>query len=220
MIGFLKGILVKKQPPLLWLDVRGVGYEVEAPMSTFYQLSQEAEAEVLLLTHLHVREDIMQLFGFATEAERTLFKTLIKVNGIGAKMALAVLSSMSVNEFCQSIEQSDVTALTRIPGVGKKTAERLQIEIRDRLKPLIEAGLLDYGSTEFSLQHSGDLGTTSDALSNKLQNDVMVSSKAVEALLALGYKSAQAEKMVKQAYQEGMALEEVIKAALQGVKLA
>lgn len=219
MIGFLKGNLVRKQPPLLWLDVQGVGYEVEAPMSTFYQLNQDVDSEVLLLTHLHVREDLMQLFGFATESERTLFKTLIKVNGIGAKMALAVLSSMSVSEFCQSVEQSDVTALTRIPGVGKKTAERLQIEIRDRLKPLIEAGLLSYGSNEFSLTHSGDLAGNAEAVSNKLQSDVMVSSKAVEALLALGYKSAQAEKMVKQAYQEGMTLEAVIKAALQGVKL-
>lgn len=220
MIGFLKGILVKKQPPLLWLDVQGVGYEVEAPMSTFYQLNQDADAEVLLLTHLHVREDIMQLFGFATEAERTLFKTLIKVNGIGAKMALAVLSSMSVSEFCHSVEQSDVTALTRIPGVGKKTAERLQIEIRDRLKPLIAAGLLGSGSSEFSLKHSDDLGATSDSISNKLQTDVMVSTKAVEALLALGYKATQAEKMVKQSYQEDMTLESLIKAALQGVKLS
>ncbi|BBP45717.1 Holliday junction ATP-dependent DNA helicase RuvA [Thiosulfatimonas sediminis] len=221
MIGFLKGFLAKKQPPILWLDVQGVGYELEAPMSTFYQLNQAADEEVLLLTHLHVREDAMQLFGFATEAERILFKTLIKVNGIGAKMALAVLSSMTVSEFCQSVEQSDVTALTRIPGVGKKTAERLQIEIRDRLKPLIESGLLNYRTDDFALQSCGALGSVSgEALAKQLHSDVMVSNKAVEALLSLGYKVTQAEKMVKQAYQQGMTLEALIKAALQGVKLA
>jgi len=220
MIGFLRGTLVKKQPPLLWLDVQGVGYEVEAPMSTFYQLNQAADDPVMLLTHMHVREDVMQLFGFATEAERTLFKTLIKVNGIGAKMALAILSTMSVQEFCQSVEQANVTALTRIPGVGKKTAERLQIEIRDRLKPLFEAGLLNDSSDGFNLQHSGDLASPVENISGSLQNNVMVSSKAVEALLALGYKAAQAEKMVKSVYQQEMSLEEVIKAALQGVKLA
>ncbi|MBO1924302.1 Holliday junction branch migration protein RuvA [Thiomicrorhabdus sp. 6S3-12] len=220
MIGFLKGILVKKQPPLLWLDVRGVGYEVEAPMSTFYQLqSGDEESEVLLLTHMHVREDLIQLYGFASEAERTLFKTLLKVNGVGAKMALGILSSMSVNEFCQSVEQGDVTALTRIPGVGKKTAERLQIEIRDRLKPLVEAGLLNYASEDFALQPSGDMGGEAKNSLNNLKGEVMVVNKAVEALLALGYKSTQAEKMVKQAYQDGMLLEEVIKAALQGVKI-
>ena len=209
MIGFLRGRLVQKQPPLLVLDVHGVGYEVEAPMSTFYQLESTSD-EITLLTHMHVREDAMLLFGFATESERTLFRTLIKVNGVGAKMALGVLSAMSVHEFCSSVDSGDVSALTRIPGVGKKTAERLQIEMRDRLKPMLESGVLDYrpqnGGTETATE-SVPVATSS------------IHQSACDALVALGYKQAQAEKMVAAVFEEGLTLEAIIKRALQGVKL-
>ncbi len=133
MIGFLSGKLHAKRPPQILIDVNGVGYEIEAPMSTFYAIG-EAGADVTLLTHMHVREDAMLLFGFATEQERNLFKELIKVNGIGAKMAIGILSAMSVNDFVGLVDVGDAPALTKIPGVGKKTAERLVIEMRDRLK--------------------------------------------------------------------------------------
>ena len=209
MIGFLRGRLVQKQPPLLMMDVNGVGYEVEAPMSTFYQL-EAADGEVTMLTHMHVREDAMQLFGFATESERALFKTLIKVNGVGAKMALGVLSAMSVQEFCSSVDNDDVTALTRIPGVGKKTAERLLIEMRDRLKPVIESGMIDYQSNDPKLSETGGQPPL-------IQSSIHQS--ACDALIALGYKSSQAEKMVAAVFEEGLTLETIIKRALQGVKL-
>lgn len=208
MIGFLRGLLVQKQPPLLLLDVNGVGYEIEAPMSTFYQLETVSE-EVTILTHMHVREDAMLLFGFASESERVLFKTLIKVNGVGAKMALGILSAMSVNEFCSYVDQADISALTRIPGVGKKTAERLQIEMRDRLKPVVESGILDYQPVASS---AGD-GQSAPLFASSIQKS------ASEALIALGYKENQAEKMVAAAFEEGLTLEAIIKRALQGVKL-
>ena len=210
MIGFLRGKLVQKQPPMLVIDVQGVGYEVEAPMSTFYQLESEQE-ETVILTHMHVREDAQLLFGFATESERTLFKTLIKVNGVGAKMALGILSAMSVHEFCSNVDNDDVTALTRIPGVGKKTAERLLIEMRDRLKPVIESGALAYQPSE-----SGQTNLTSN-LSSAMPSSIQQS--ASDALVALGYKPAQAEKMVAAVFEEGLTLEAIIKRALQGVQL-
>ncbi|MBN2646875.1 MAG: Holliday junction branch migration protein RuvA [Thiotrichales bacterium] len=217
MIGFLKGNLVKKQPPWLWMDVQGVGYEMEAPISTFAQLQTTTDNQsVLLLTYMHVREDAIQLYAFASEAERTLFKTLLKVNGIGTKMALTVLSSMSVNEFCHSVEQGDHSALMRIPGVGKKTAERLQIEIRDRLKPLVETGVLGNPS-EFALTASGRLSKNLSA--SETGDEWRVQQKALEALMALGYKTAQAESLLKEAYTPGMSLEALIKAALRGVKI-
>ncbi len=210
MIGFLRGQLIQKQPPMLLLDVNGVGYEVEAPMSTFYQL-ESAGDEVTILTHMHVREDAQLLFGFATEAERTLFRTLIKVNGVGAKMGLGILSAMSVNEFCSYVDTDDVASLTRIPGVGKKTAERLLIEMRDRLKPVIESGVLDY------TPESSAAATKSTGQIEKLPSSIQQS--ASDALVALGYKSAQAEKMVAAVFEEGLTLEAVIKRALQGIKL-
>lgn len=200
MIGFLNGKLHAKVPPVLLVNVHGVGYEVEAPMSTFYQLGAVGE-EVTLLTHMHVREDAMLLFGFATESERRLFKELIKVNGIGAKMAIGILSAMSVNEFVSLVELADAPALTKIPGVGKKTAERLVIEMRDRLKDWM-----------------GDVGITSTEASVAPSAPSLSPSQAVEALIALGYKPAQADKMVK-AVPPGLSLEETIKAALQSVKL-
>lgn len=212
MIGFLRGNLVLKRPPLLVVEVQGVGYEVEAPMSTFYQLEQQQE-NVTILTHMHVREDAMLLYGFASESERVLFKTLIKVNGVGAKMALAILSAMSVNEFCSFVDAGDITALTRIPGVGKKTAERLQIEMRDRLKNVVNSGLLSYDPTETMMDSQGNLAPAKAAFASTAQQS------ACEALVSLGYKSVQAEKMVAAVFEPELTLEEIIKRALQGVKL-
>jgi Holliday junction DNA helicase RuvA len=209
MIGFLKGILVHKQPPMLVVDVQGIGYEVEAPMSTFYQLENNSDT-VTILTHMHVREDAILLYGFATEAERTLFKTLIKVNGVGAKMALGILSAMSVNEFCSSVNAADVTSLTRIPGVGKKTAERLQIEMRDRLKPIMDSGVLQLDASPSGTTATGDVPSV---LFSGIQQS------ACDALISLGYKASQAEKMVQGVFEESLSLEEVIKRALQGIKL-
>ncbi|HED40205.1 MAG TPA: Holliday junction branch migration protein RuvA, partial [Chromatiales bacterium] len=135
MIGRLRGRVVWKQAPQLLIDVNGVGYEVEATMNTFYTLPLES-SEITLYTHLVVREDAQLLYGFASEAERAMFRGLIKINGVGAKMALTILSGMSIDEFAVCIRESDSATLTRLPGVGKKTAERLIIEMRDRLDKL------------------------------------------------------------------------------------
>jgi len=212
MIGFLRGQLVSKQPPLLLLDVNGVGYEVEAPMSTFYQLEQKTASteEVVILTHMHVREDAMLLYGFATEEERQLFRLLLKVNGVGAKMALAILSSMSVVEFCGFVTQGDVVSLTRIPGVGKKTAERLLIEMRDKLKG------------DVLLQQAA---SSMEPLSSEVEKPVQmpqsrIADSALAALVSLGYKPNQAESLLSGIEMEGLTLEVVIKKALQQVKLA
>lgn len=200
MIGFLSGKLHAKLPPQILINVNGVGYEVEAPMSTFYAIGEVGD-EVMLLTHMHVREDAMLLFGFASELERSLFKELIKVNGIGAKMAIGILSAMSVNDFVGLVEVGDAPALTKIPGVGKKTAERLVIEMRDRL--------IGWGSVASSSVSSETMVTP--APHNQ-------KSSAVEALISLGYKPTQADKMV-QAVESDLTLEETIKKALQSVKL-
>ena len=146
MIGFLRGKLVHKAPPFLVLDVQGVGYEVEAPMTTFYDLPAINE-EIKLHTHLVVREDAHILFGFSTEADRTLFRTLIKVNGVGPKLALTILSGQSAEEFHRCIHDNDTQTLVRLPGVGKKTAERLIIEMRDRLPNLSDSVMTSTGTT-------------------------------------------------------------------------
>ncbi|WP_319381709.1 Holliday junction branch migration protein RuvA [Thiomicrorhabdus sp.] len=212
MIGFLRGEIVEKQPPMLWLDVQGVGYEIEAPMSTFYRL-ESLDGQVRLLTHMHVREDAMLLFGFATEEERLLFKTLLKVNGVGAKMALAILSAMSVEDFCLNVNQGDVKALTRIPGVGKKTAERLQMEMKDRLQPMLDDGKFGFADSAVAASN----GMPGSAAISSIH--ASVKNSAVEALMSLGYKASEAEKLVAGVYQEEMSLEQLIKSALQGVKL-
>jgi len=205
MIGFLKGRLHAKQPPFLLIDVQGVGYRVEAPMSTFYALG-EVDSEVVILTQMHVREDAMLLYGFATESEKALFKELIKVNGVGAKMAMAILSALSVTDFVAGVEQNDVVALTRIPGVGKKTAERLIIEMRDKLKVLTPyLKEIPMTSSEQSYPLIPNFNKTQDS--------------AIEALVALGYKLNDAEKMVKAIDDETLTLENIIKLALQNVKV-
>ncbi len=198
MIGFLRGILVHKAPPFLVLDVQGVGYEVEAPMTTFYDLPA-INSEIKLHTHLVVREDAHILFGFSAEAERTLFRTLIKVNGVGPKLALTILSGQSAEEFHRCIQDNDTQALVRLPGVGKKTAERLVIEMRDRLPDLADSAATSTSKT----------GAATPAPGNPKQ-------EAVSALCSLGYKPLDASKMVQNITAEGKSCEDIIRLALQG----
>ena len=195
MIGRLRGIILEKQAPNLVLDVQGVGYEVAAPMSTFCNLPA-LEQEVSLYTHLVVREDAQLLYGFATIRERLLFRSLLKVNGVGAKLALTILSGSDVDDFARSVQEGDAASLTRLPGVGKKTAERLIIEMRDRLKEV-----------------SGAMGlkpVTSEAA-------ILAGAKdeASEALVALGYKPAEADKMIRAVSGENLTTAELIRQALQ-----
>ena len=198
MIGFLRGKLVHKAPPFLVLDVQGVGYEVEAPMTTFYDLPAINE-EIKLHTHLVVREDAHILFGFSNEADRTLFRTLIKVSGVGPKLALTILSGQSAEEFHRCIHDNDTQALVRLPGVGKKTAERLVIEMRDRLPDLGDSAMTGTGKT----------GAASTTAGNPKQ-------EAVSALCSLGYKPLDASKMVQNISTEGKSCEDIIRLALQG----
>lgn len=198
MIGRLRGRLAEKHPPRLLLDVHGVGYEVEAPMSTFYQLPALGE-EVTLHTHLVVREDAQALYGFYTERERALFRSLIRVSGIGPRVAITILSGISADEFALCVSHSDSAALTRLPGVGKKTAERLIIEMRDRLGDWGVAGIpADGAPVAASVAAGGD--ATRDAVS---------------ALIALGYKAADAGRMVRAIGAEGLESDELIRRALQ-----
>ncbi|OUR65931.1 Holliday junction DNA helicase RuvA [Methylophaga sp. 42_25_T18] len=195
MIGRLRGIILDKQAPDLVLDVQGVGYEVAAPMSTFCSLPALNE-EVSLFTHLVVREDAQLLYGFATIRERLLFRSLLKVNGVGAKLALTILSGSDVDDFARSVQEGDAASLTRLPGVGKKTAERLIIEMRDRLKEVMGAmGLKPVVSEAASLAGAKE--------------------EAIEALVALGYKPTEADKMIRSVYSNGMTTEELIRQSLQ-----
>jgi Holliday junction DNA helicase RuvA len=202
MIGRLLGEIVYKRAPQLMLDVGGVGYEVEAPMSTFYALP-EVGAKVTLLTHLAIRDDAHVLYGFAKEGERELFRLLLKVNGVGAKMALAILSSMHAEAFARCVQGADTAALTRVPGVGKKTAERLIIEMRDRLDGLT----LDCAAASV-------LGGATVAAGGS------PASEAASALVALGYKSVEAERMIKGVAAEGLDSEALIRAALKAAAKA
>lgn len=194
MIGRLTGIVANKQPPSLLVEVNGVGYEVEAPMSTFYVLPETGE-KVTLIIHTHVREDALHLFGFATEAERLLFRSLIKVSGIGARLALTILSGISVEDFVTCVQSEDSDALTRLPGVGKKTALRLVVEMKDRLAFNIEGGKKVELRTEF-------------------QYNASPSGEATAALITLGYKANEASRMVK-AVEGATTTEDIIRLALQ-----
>ncbi len=196
MIGRLRGTLLSKMPPFLLVDVQGVGYEVEAPMSTFYQLPA-IENEVVLHTHLIVREDAQILCGFATESERRLFRSLIRVNGVGAKLALAILSGMSADEFARHVAENDIAGLTRLPGVGKKTAERLVIEMRDRLEDWQSGEAASLPAAAASAASQPDPGR-----------------EAVTALVALGYRPQEASRMVQKVDSEGLASEDIIREAL------
>ena len=191
MIGRLKGIIIHKQPPWLVIDVHGVGYELEAPMSTFYDLP-EVGREVSLFTHYAQKEDSVSLYGFLRESERRLFRDVQKVTGIGAKIALAVLSGVSVDDFVRLVQTGDVTALTRIPGIGKKTAERMVVELRDRAADLIAGGMSLGGS-----------GVPADP-----------QSEAVSALQQLGYKPVEAARMARDATASGDDAATIIRKAL------
>ncbi|MCA1714591.1 MAG: Holliday junction branch migration protein RuvA [Gammaproteobacteria bacterium] len=190
MIGRLKGTVIHKQPPWLVLDVHGVGYELEAPMSTFYDLP-EVGREVSLFTHYAQKEDSVALYGFLREAERRLFRDLQKVTGIGAKIALAVLSGVSVDEFVRLLQAGDIAALTRVPGIGKKTAERMLVELRDRAVDLGGASAPGISSTPADPQ-----------------------SEAVIALQQLGYKPAEALRMAREATAGGDDAATIIRKAL------
>lgn len=196
MIGRLRGRLLEKQAPHLVLDVQGVGYELQAPMSTFYQLP-ELEQEVSLFTHLSVREDAHVLYGFSSDNERQLFRTLIRVNGVGPKLALSILSAMEFEAFLNCVQQNDSATLTRIPGVGKKTAERLIVEMRDRLD-----GLPNQGAPIEAPAMRLTAGIASP------QED------AISALIALGYKPQEASRWVQTVQEEGLSSEALIRRAL------
>lgn len=191
MIGFLRGRLIAKHPPSLLVDVNGVGYELEAPMSTFYELPAVG-AELELFTHLVVREDAHVLYGFASQAERRLFRSLLKVSGVGPKIALGILSGISVDGFLKCVEAQDVDTLVRIPGVGRKTAERLLIEMRDRVHALTPVG-------ESIPATSGNGAAQAEAFG---------------ALVALGYKPAEVTRLLKAA-EGATTTEEMIRRALQ-----
>jgi len=195
MIGRLRGTLLAKQPPQLLLDVNGVGYDVSAPMTTFYELP-EIGSEILLHTHLAVSEHAHVLYGFLREADRGLFRTLIKVSGVGPKLALAILSGMSSDDFVGCVKNEDSTALTRLPGVGKKTAERLVIEMKDRLKDWQSVATLSEGASQ-------PVTPATDSVKD-----------AISALVSLGYKPQEASRMVSQIECEGLASEEIIRLAL------
>nr|WP_136252066.1 Holliday junction branch migration protein RuvA [Ningiella ruwaisensis] len=188
MIGLLRGTILEKLPPDILLDVNGVGYEIQLPMTSFYQLP-EVGAQTTLYTHFVVREDAQLLFGFIERQERSLFRVLIKANGVGPKLACTILSGMSASQFVHAVMIEDITALVKMPGVGKKTAERLVVELKDKLKDL------DAPSATAISQQSLSPRQTAPVLSP------MASAKeeAISALMALGYKRPQAEKSVSNA---------------------
>lgn len=196
MIGRLTGKLLEKNPPGLLIDVQGVGYEVDAPMSTFYSLPALGET-VSLFTHLVVRDDAHLLFGFATSTERVLFRALLKVNGVGAKVALAILSGLSTNEFLSCIATKDVAALVRVPGIGKKTAERLLIELQDKVESL-------------------GVGIASSGVAPNEPEEISARSQAEEALAALGYKPAEASRLLDKNATAEQSVEQMIRSALRG----
>ena len=189
MIGRLTGILLEKNPPQVLIDVHGVGYDVDVPMSTFYNLPGNGE-KLMLLTHFVVREDGQYLYGFASEAERFAFRQLIKISGIGARMALAVLSGLSVNDLAQAIARQEAGRLVKVPGIGKKTAERLLLELKGKLGP--------------------DLALPAGALRSEAQADI------VQALVALGYNEREANAALK-ALPDEVGVSDGIKLALKAL---
>ncbi len=194
MIGFLRGTVDEKQAPHVVIDVNGVGYDVETPMSSFFNLPALGET-VSLRTHLVVREDAHVLYGFLTEQERALFRSLIKVNGVGPKVALGILSGVSVSDFCLWVSDSNVAALVRLPGIGKKTAERLVIDMRDRLPE--------------------ETVTTTPPPLGVLTQKTSAIEEAISALVALGYKPQDAEKRARAVASDDASSEQIIRSALQ-----
>jgi Holliday junction DNA helicase RuvA len=194
VIGQLRGIVLFKRPPHVLLDVHGVGYEIEAPMSTFYRLP-EPGAETLLFTHLAVREDAHLLFGFASDGERRLFRALLKVNGVGARTALAILSGMDADTLVQCIQGGDLQRLIKVPGIGRKTAERLVVEMRDRL-------------TDWSGKPAAAGAAPGNAPAGNAADE------AVAALIALGYRPQEASRFVHEVARDGLDSEGLIREAL------
>ncbi|MDA0147225.1 Holliday junction branch migration protein RuvA [Vibrio sp. LaRot3] len=204
MIGRLRGILLEKQPPELLIEVNGIGYEVQMPMSCFYELPNVGE-EAIIYTHFVVREDAQLLYGFNTVKERALFREVIKANGVGPKLGLGILSGMTASQFVASVEREDISTLVKLPGVGKKTAERLVVEMKDRLKGW-SAGDLFTPFTDAAPIDSVPQATNTNA-----------EEEAISALLALGYKPTQASKVIAQVLQPDMSAEELIKHALKSM---
>lgn len=202
MIGRLRGNLLEKQPPYLLLDVNGVGYELQAPMTTFYRLPAMG-GEVVLHTHLSITENLHQLFGFIDQRDRSLFRTLIKVNGVGPKLAIAILSGMESDDIARCVRDNNIKALTKVPGIGAKTAERLVIELRDRLKnwDMPQNDLLAHSEIQ------------------QIASDNEVYAEAESALIALGYKPVEAAKMVSSASKQKPEAksEELIRLALRSM---
>lgn len=199
MIGRLSGVLIEKQAPDLLIDVNGVGYEVQAPLSSFLDLGQVG-SKVTLFTHLAVREDAQLLYGFSDKMQRTMFRTLIKVSGVGPKLALGILSSMDADTFARCIQNHEVTALTKLPGVGKKTAERLIVEMQDRLK---------------EWQTQAPLWAAVEQTEADSRNHLIAEAEA--ALISLGYKPQEASKMLSKMPAEIDSSEEMIRRALKGM---
>ncbi|UZE97596.1 Holliday junction branch migration protein RuvA [Alkalimarinus alittae] len=200
MIGRIRGRLVEKQPSLLLVDVQGVGYEIEVPFTTSFALT-ELNHDIILHTHLVVREDAQLLYGFSTVKDRDLFRLLIKINGVGPKLALTILSGLDSDQLARCVRDDDAATLVKLPGVGKKTAERLLIELRDKLK--------DWGMPEADLLDGGELNTAPSASS--------VIEEAESALIALGYKPQEASKAVNASKAEGLNSGELIRLALKSM---
>jgi Holliday junction DNA helicase RuvA len=200
VIGRLRGIILEKQPPLVLLETNGVGYEVHMPMTCFYELPELGQ-EAIIFTQFIVREDAQLLYGFNDKQERALFRELIKVNGVGPKLALAILSGMSAQQFVSAVEKEEITALIKLPGVGKKTAERLVVEMKDRFKGL--NGDLFNSHTDITLPASSSKAKESDA-----------EGEAVAALISLGYKPPEASRMISKVAKPGAESETLIREAL------
>ena len=198
MIGRLRGTIIEKQPPKVLIEVGGVGYEVFMPMTCFYELPDNGQ-EVIVLTHFVVREDAQILYGFNQEQERELFRELIKVNGVGPKLALAILSGMSAQQFINAVEQGEIKTLVKLPGVGTKTAERLIVEMKDRLKRFAE--------------QLSPISTVIEANSVKKSSN-QIESEAVSALIALGYKPQEASRIINKVILPDMDCETLIREAL------
>ena len=204
MIGRLRGILIEKQPPELLIEVNGIGYEVQMPMSCFYELPNIGE-EAIIYTHFVVREDAQLLYGFNTVKERALFREVIKANGVGPKLGLGILSGMTASQFVASVEREDVSTLVKLPGVGKKTAERLVVEMKDRLK--------GWGAGDLFTPYTDAVPVDSAVQASQSSAE----EEAVSALLALGYKPTQASKVVSQVMKPEMTSEQLIREALKSM---
>ncbi|UVM51803.1 Holliday junction branch migration protein RuvA [Pseudomonas sp. B21-015] len=203
MIGRLRGTLAEKQPPHLILDVNGLGYELEVPMTTLYRLPSVGEP-LTLHTHLVVREDAQLLYGFFGKRERDFFRELIRLNGVGPKLALALMSSLEVDELIRCVQSQDTSALTKVPGVGKKTAERLLVELKDRFKAWETVPAM------FALVPNQPGGPDAPPVATA-END------AVSALISLGYKPQEASKAISAIKEKGLSSEDMIRRALKGM---